>query len=181
MPRTSEALSVAGGLLVGERSRRLILALDRPLHRRTLLALTLVVLTSAWPAAAQTGLPDVDVAIVLDVRDTGTWLALYDEVLSNSRESSRPLGLSLTGSTGTNRYLTINVPKFKVTLIAGSPVFRVVIGGKVGGVEALRGLAPFERAILEAQPSPVAQDEVTLTYGLSSVGAHIVELDIARQ
>jgi hypothetical protein len=157
------------------------LALDRPLHQTTLLALTLAALLAfSPPATAQTALPDIDVALVLDVHDVNSWLALYDEVLSTARESSRPLGLSMTGNSGTNRYLTINAPKFKVTLVAGSPVFRVVVSGKVPGIDGLRGLTPFERAIVEAQPNAAVQDEITLVYGLSSVGAHIVELDIAR-
>jgi hypothetical protein len=150
-------------------------------RNRIVIALVLaVVLAPVALARAQTALPDVDVFLTLDVRDTGNWLALYDEVLATSRDSARPLGLSLTGNSGTNRYLTMNSPKFKVTLLAGVPMFRVWVGGKVGGVEALRGLAPFERAILEGQPSGVVQDEVTLIYGLSSVTAHIVELDISR-
>jgi hypothetical protein len=139
-----------------------------------------VVLMSVASVTAQTALPDIDVALVLDVHDVNSWLALHDEVLSTARESSRPLGLSMTGNSGTNRYLTINSPKFRVTLIAGSPVFRVVVSGKVPGIDGLRGLTPFERLIVEAQPNAAVQDEITLVYGLSSVGAHIVELDISR-
>jgi hypothetical protein len=152
------------------------------LRLATVLIVVLLGVPVAWDVRAEDlrALPDVDLALVLEVHDAEGWLTMYDEVLSTSGQASRSLGLTLPGGTATNRYLTLNNPKFRVSLLAGTRTFNVVVSGKVGGVEALRGLGPFEQAIMDLRSGQSAADEVTLLYGLSSVGAHVIQLDVSR-
>ncbi len=145
--------------------------------------------TTAWlalaPSSTATGglttLPDVDIALVIEVRDTPGWLALYEEVLGTPREAPKPLGVSVAGSTGGARWITVLQPKFatQVSLTQGMRALKVLISGKVAGAEALRGLAPFEHAVLEMQAGAI-ENQVVLSYGLAGAIVQLVELNLAR-
>ena len=132
-------------------------------------------------ATAQLLLPDVDIAITADVRDTGAWVGFYEEVLGSPRDVPYPLGLSVPVESGANRSLNVLQPKFGVQInpMAGSRVVRIVVTGRVSGTEALRALGAFQHAVLGIQ-SGVSRNELTLVYGLSAVSASIVDLRVSR-
>jgi hypothetical protein len=138
-------------------------------------------LVAPMPASGAAALPDVDIAMVVEIRDTVGWLALYEEVLGTPSDSAKPLAVSVTASTGGTRWITVLQPKFNTQLYLGQGMasLKVVLSGKLSGADALRGLAPFEQAVLEMQAGAVA-NSVVLSYGLSGATAELLELHLAR-
>jgi hypothetical protein len=154
-------------------------------HRAWSCALLLLA-ALAWlgtpvPALGASGLPDVDVAMVVEIRDTDSWLSFYEEVLGTPREAPKPLAVSVNGRTGGTRWITVLQPKFNTELYLAHGIhsLKVVVSGKVAGAEALRGLATFEHAVLEIQAGAV-DNNLILSYGLSNTTGQLLELHLAR-
>jgi hypothetical protein len=146
-----------------------------------LAAVVLVLIASlASPALAGPAPIDIDVLIVMEIQDVGGWLALHQDVLG-AGEFVRPLVVTLPARTGGNRSLSLERPKFTVSLAIGHtvPTVKVAVAGKVNGSEALMVVTPFQHAALEVQ-SGVVPNEVTLMYGLSGVIGRLLELHISR-
>ena len=70
--------------------------------------------TSAAPAAV-----DVDVILVVEVDDVGSWLALHQEVLAAASDSARALLVTLPARTGGRRMIGLERPKFTASLWIG--------------------------------------------------------------
>lgn len=158
--------------------------LDFDSSRRHVVALVLglafvAIGLGATPARAQQALPDVDVALVLEVRDAPAWSALYAEVLGTAEQVPKPLGVSVAAGTGGHRTLLLNRPKFEVSVTMGAPFFKIVARGKVSGHEALGAVPPFQLAVVNLQAGQVSSEAV-ISYGLSSVVANLVELYVIR-
>lgn len=153
-------------------ARRRVVALVLGL---TLFALGLVV----TDVHAQGPLPDVDIALVLDVRDAPGWLVLYAEVLGTPKQAPKPLGVSVEAGTGGSRSLFVSQPKFEVSVRRGAGSFNVIVHGKLSGQEALGMLPPFQLAVLELQGRG-AGNQAVVSYGLSSVVASLLELYVVR-
>jgi hypothetical protein len=132
------------------------------------------------PGAAPTA-ADVDVILVVDVDDVGSWLALHQEVLAAASDSARPLQVTLPARTGGRRMIALERPKFTASLGigGGTPSVKVTIVGKVNGADALGVLTPFEQAAFEVQAGAVP-NELTLLYGLSGVAGRLLELHLSR-
>jgi hypothetical protein len=141
----------------------------------------LALLVASGPARAQVVLPDVDILLVLDVHDTARWLGFYQTVLGTSRESPKQLSLGVAARTGAARWLTVDQPRFltEARFAAGASALKVVVTGKVGGAEALRGLPAFQGALLEAQ-APAPDTRLTLIYGLAETSVHLLEIHLSR-
>ena len=142
---------------------------------------SLIVLLVSGAAAAQKSFPDVDVALVADFADCEAWLAMHQEILGTSGDSSRGLRVSLPAGTGGNRSLTIEQPKFAVVISTwnGQWPVRVTITGKVAATEALSGITPFQQAAFQVQAG-VVRNELTLMYSLSAVVGQLLELHLGR-
>jgi hypothetical protein len=143
------------------------------------LVLALALFALAPGAGAGQTLPDVDVALVLQVRDVPGWLALYTEVLGTSKQIPKLLGVSVDRGTGGRRSLLVSQPKFEVSVAKGAPHFKVVVHGKVSAHEALSALLPFQLAVVNLQAAGDGSEAV-LSYGLSSVVADLVEFYVVR-
>lgn len=148
------------------------------------LACAVAVLVSAGrpgTAAAQFSLPDVDIALVVQVEDLSGWLSLHSEVLGTPKESPKLLGVTLPAGTGGRRSITVMQPKFhaELNLTQGSRSLKLVVSGKVSGAEALHGLPLFEHAVLEVQAG-VVENQLSLVYGLSEITGQLLELHLAR-
>lgn len=155
-----------------------------PRRARGVVLLVLVVLLQAPPATAGQGagvLPDVDIALVLEVRDSGGWMTLYQEVLGTPAEAQKWLGVGIGARTGGERWIVVLQPKFTTEVIVarGVRAMKVVVTGRIAGADALRELAPFEEAVLEIQAGAV-DNELVLAYGLASTTAQLLELHLAR-
>lgn len=130
-------------------------------------------------AAAQAPLPDVDLTLVMEVRDIPGWRAFHTEVLGTHEQGQKGLDVAIDTGNGGSRALTVPKPKFEVVLVKGAPAFRVVVRGKLSGVQAFREVGAFEEALAESHGRP-GEAVVGLYYGLSSVGAQLIELYVAR-
>lgn len=130
------------------------------------------------PAAvmAQTRLANVDVMLIVEVRDTASWVAFHEEVLGTAPDGSTLLGVAVADDTGATKSLTIAQPRFIVSVVKGAPMFKVVVNGKVAGGT---GLGAFEYALIESQSRPGDQ-VVGMFYGLASVGVHLLEMHVSR-
>jgi hypothetical protein len=149
--------------------------------RRAAALVALAVLASSGPARAQVLLPDVDILLVLEIQDTTRWLGFYETVLGTSRESPKQLSLGVAMRKGAARWLAVDQPRFVTEgrFAAGASTLKVVVTGKVGGGEALRGLATFQSALLEMQAaSPDAR--LTLVYGLAETSVQLLEMHLSR-
>jgi hypothetical protein len=144
-------------------------------------AVLAVLLALSAPVAAETGLPDVDVTMVVAVHDTAAWLALHEEVLGTAQEAPKVLGVSVASATGGRRAIAIHRPSFgaQIFFAGGAQSLRVVVAGKIPGGDALTTLTHFQRAVLQIQ-SGAMDNEVTLAFGLSAVTADLLELYLTR-
>jgi hypothetical protein len=122
--------------------------------------------------------PDVDVMLVVEVQDVAGWLAFHKEVLGTPPNGARILQLTVDGA-GASRVLDVMAPRFVVTLVKGSALFKVVVTGKVSPGGSLVGLSAFEYAVLENQRRP-GDNVIGMFYGLSSVAADLVEMHVSR-
>jgi len=151
---------------------------------RAWLAVVLGVMTVSLPAgrarAAPTNL-DVDVTLVVEIQDVGSWLGLHQEVLAAATDSGRPLVASLPARTGGRRSIALERPKFTASLAVGQGTssVKVTIAGQVNGADAPGLLTPFEQAAFEVQAGTVP-NELTLIYGLSGVMGRLLELHLSR-
>jgi hypothetical protein len=145
------------------------------------LALALVTLLPLAVSGAQTTLPDVDVVMVLEVADPTAWTTLHQEFLGTPEQANKPLRAVLPAGTGGNRSITIDQPKFTVSITTGQGrrVVRVGVTGRVQGAEALASLTGFELAAVEIQAGAIPND-LTLLYGLSTVSGQLLELYFGR-
>jgi hypothetical protein len=151
------------------------------LRNAALLTIMTVVSVLAGAAYAAPVAPDVDILLIVEIKDLEGWLTLHQEVLAAVTETARPLVVALPARTGGNRTINLLRPKFTASLAIGpeSPTVKVAIAGKVEGGEALRVVTPFQQAALEVQAGAVP-NEVTLIYGLSGVIGRLLELHISR-
>lgn len=137
-----------------------------------------------WPSGpshAGAGLPDVDVVLIAEVRDTAGWLALHQEVLSTSASSTKVLRATLPARTGGSRSIDIEQPRFTVGLITtdGKAQVKVTVAGKLSPSLALAVVTPFQQAAMEIQAGLVG-NEIGLAYGLSGVSGRLLELYFDR-
>jgi hypothetical protein len=130
---------------------------------------------------AASGLPEVDVVVIAEVQDAAGWLALHQEVLSTSTQSTKVLRATLPARTGGSRSIDIEQPRFTVGLAAtqGQAQVRVTVVGKLSPALALAVVTPFQQAAMEIQAGLVV-NEMSLAYGLSAVGGRLLELYFDR-
>jgi hypothetical protein len=119
------------------------------------------------------------VVLILEVADAAAWVGLHEEVLMTPQPGTRPLGIGVAATTGGRKTIALSQPRFEVSLIKANPAFKVTVRGKMGPNEALGALGPFEYALLEKQTA-AGDNEVELSYGLSSVSARVLEMYITR-
>jgi hypothetical protein len=136
---------------------------------------------ASGPAHATPGLPDVDVVLFAEVRDTTGWLTLHQEVLSTATTSTKVLRVTLPARTGGSRSIDIRQPRFTVGLLTtdGRAQVKVTVAGKVSSSLALTVVTPFQQAAMEIQAGRVA-NEIHLAYGLSVVAGSLLELYFDR-
>ena len=151
---------------------------------RACLAVVLGMMTTMLAAESAPAAPaafDVDVILVVEVQDVGSWLGLHQEVLAAAPDSGRPLVVALPARTGGRRMISLERPKFTASLAVGGGAssVKVTIAGKVNGADGPGLLAPFEEAAFEVQAGSVPND-LTLIYGLSGVVGRVLELHISR-
>lgn len=139
--------------------------------------LLLAVTLDPVSVSAQSALGDLDLTLVMEIDDLAGWRTFHTEVLGTRGQQA--LEVAIATSSGGTRGLTITQPKFDVSLVKGTPRFKVTVRGKLGAVQALGELGGFEEAVAEnhARPGDAA---VGLYYGLSSVGANLMELHTNR-
>jgi|SRR5215470_2249002 len=144
-------------------------------------ALALLTFAACPRAGAQVDLPDVDVTFVLQVYDLGSWYGLQNDLLGTAKDIPKPVVLTVNAGTGESRSLIVTRPRFATEMILNnrSRSLKLGVTGKVSGQEALRALAYFQDAAMELQTGNV-ENRLTLTYGLSSVGAQLMEAYFAR-
>ncbi len=142
------------------------------------IALVLTVVAAAGRSAAETVLPDVNVTLVVDVRDVAAWLALHAEALRTAPDVPKPLGVTAAGPDGP-RTIVVTQPRFEAKLTGGSPLYRVVVHGRVNGAEAITTLTGFQQALFDGRGDAGAAP-VLISYGLSSLTVDFVELQITR-
>jgi hypothetical protein len=130
-------------------------------------------------AAADPVLPDVAVTLVLHVHDTAGWLLLHDRALAAPRDSPKSLEVTTLSGPRGRRSIVILGAKFDSTLVRPGGFFRVIVTGRMTGTEALATVSLFQQAVLERKVGP-AEHDLMLFYGLTSVGAHLVELKVKR-
>ena len=87
--------------------------------------------------------------------------------------------ISVTRQCADSRSIVVRSPTFELRLLRGTQVFRVRLTGELSGSEAIGSLGPFEYALFTGQ-SAAPDNHVTLTQGLFSVSATLVELQISR-
>lgn len=145
----------------------------------TVIALIMSLVLTSTGAAAQQALPDVDVTLVVEVSDPTGWRVFHAEVLGTPRQAPKRLDVSITAGTGGSRGITVQQPKFTVSLVKGAPMFQVVVTGKIAGADALGTLGAFEQAVHENHGQP-GEALVGLYYGLVSVGADLIEMHVSR-
>jgi hypothetical protein len=138
-----------------------------------------LVTVGASSAGAQEGLPDVDIAAVLEIHDTTSWLPFYTEFLGASKQAPKSLTITVPAGTGGRRSLVLNDPKLEVSLVKGTTFVKVVARGKVSGAEALATLPPFELAVADIQASG-ADGQTIVGFGLASVTANLNEFYAVR-
>lgn len=151
-------------------------------RRPTCIALfvaALLALLTSGPATAQPSLPEVDLMLVVEVRDIAGWRAFHTEVLGSRQQGQKTLDLAIGTGNGGTRGLTVMQPKFDVSVVRGAPLFRVVVRGKVGPVQAHGELGAFEEAVIENHMRP-GEAIVGFYYGLATVGADILEFHVTR-
>ena len=137
-----------------------------------------VLLAGAPPqASAQTRLPDAGVMLIVDVRDTAGWIALYDQFLRTGSQATNPVIVSVPG-TSPRRSISVNEPRFTVSFVKGSRALTVTLTGKVAGGETVAALSGFQDAVLTSQS---ADGELELWYGLRSVSTYLIELHLTRE
>jgi hypothetical protein len=159
---------------------------SRPLPRaRWIMTLALAaaaVLLAASPSRGAETLADVDLTLVVEVREVGSWLALHEEVLATSREAPKPLTAAVPAATGGRRAVMIIKPHFdtQIFLHEGAKSLKVIVAGKVPGGEALASLTLFEAAVLAIQAGAI-ENEVVLSYGLAVVEAELLEVHLSRR
>jgi hypothetical protein len=128
--------------------------------------IVLILLASATPTRAQTSSPEVDFELVVELNDSEEWMRLQDEVLSASRDSTRPVLVSAVAKRGELRTLTIQKPHFtaEISNPAGSALIKVTLDGKVTSAYSLGALTSFQQAIFDIQAGAV-ENQITLAYG----------------
>jgi hypothetical protein len=152
----------------------------RPLRLLALVICCLVVV-GPMPRVIAAPLPDVDVVLIAEVRDTAGWLGLHQEVLATPTGSPKRVRVTLPARTGGSRWLDIEQPRFSVGLITagGTAQVKVTVAGKVPSVLALTMVTPFQDAALEIQAGRV-DNQVGIEYGLSGVVGRLLELYFDR-
>jgi hypothetical protein len=143
------------------------------------MATLLAVFVATSHAAAQTALPEVDLTLIIEVRDIAGWRAFHTEILGTRQQGQKSLDLAIGTRDGGARGLTVVQPKFDVSVIKGAPVFRVTVRGKLGPVQALGELGAFEEAVVDSHARP-GEATLGLYYGLSTVGADVLEFHASR-
>ena len=150
------------------------------LHTRQLVIVIAALLLLVAPVHAGS-LPDVDVVLVVEVRDANAWLAMHQQVLGSSHDSPTPLTVSIDAATAGRRAITVYQPRFDTDILVapGVRTLKVVIAGKLAGNEALTTLTHFKWAVLSIQAGTL-ENSLTLTYGLSALNVQLVELQLSR-
>ena len=138
-----------------------------------------VMMAPATSVAQAPRIPELDVIIILEVRDMAGWLALQEEVFGATANATKVLQLAVTAGSGETRSVAIVQPKFTVSLVKGAQLFKVTVTGKIPGGAGFAGLGAFEYGVLEGQMRP-RDNLVGLFYGLSSVAADPLELHVSR-
>jgi hypothetical protein len=143
--------------------------------------LVCVVVVGPSAQAAPFALPDVDIILIAEVRDTGNWLGLHQEVLATPAGSPKRVRVTLPARTGGSRSLDIEQPRFSVGLVTagGKAQVKVTVAGKVPSAMALTMVTPFQNAALEIQAGVVG-NEIGIEYGLSGVTGQLLELYFDR-
>ncbi len=143
------------------------------------LAWAVGLLLSGIEVALAQPLPDVTIVLTADIRDTDVWLGFQDEVVVTPGDGTKSLVVSVPAKTGGRRSITVTSPEFtaKISAAAGSPSVKVTVTGKIGGMHAVRALTPFQQAVLEMQ-SGIVENEVRLSYGVSEVSGHLIEVKV---
>jgi hypothetical protein len=144
-------------------------------------ALMIASLAGTSVASAKADLPDIDIMLVVEVHDTGGWLRMHQEVLRQPRGSGQALGVIVPTRSDGYQGITVNAPKFTAQIFtAGGPQYvKLFVLGKVSGNEALQELTPLERAALDIQAGGVP-NRITLTYSLSEITGHLIEMHLSR-
>ena len=149
---------------------------------RACLAVVVCVITASLLAPCAHAAPtDVDLVVIVEIQDVGSWLGLHQEVLAAAADSARPVVVALPARTGGRRLIALEHPKFTAALVVGQGTssVKVTLAGAVNGAEAPGLLTPFEQAAFEVQAGSVP-NELTLMYGLSGVVGRLLELYISR-
>jgi hypothetical protein len=149
---------------------------------RAYLAVILAVLAVSLVDGAAWAAPSgVDVIVIVDIQDVGSWLGLHQEALAAATDSARPLIVGLPARTGGRRLIALDRPKFLASLAVGGGTasVKVTITGAVNWADAPGLLTPFEQAAFEVQAGTVPND-LSLFYGLSGVVGRLLELHISR-
>jgi hypothetical protein len=128
------------------------------------------------PAAAQSRLPDAGVVLIVEIRDTAGWLAVYDQVLRTAGQGNHAVGVSVPG-TSPRRSVTLTEPRFTVNFVKSSEALTITVTGKVAGRDTVAALGGFQEAVLTSHGS---DGELELSYGLASVAAYLIELYLSR-
>jgi hypothetical protein len=151
-----------------------------PRHARVLLTVLATILVATVPVAAAP-LPDIDIALTVEVQDPNTWLQMHEEVLATPPESAKRLTISVDAATGGRRAITVAQPRFDTTisLVPGARPMQIVVAGKVQGADALSTLTQFEWAILSIQVGHL-KNELSLSYSLSAMKASLIEMKLSR-
>jgi hypothetical protein len=133
-----------------------------------------MVLVLPAPARAQPSLlGDLDLTLVMEVDDVVGWRAFHTEVLGTKGQHA--LEVAIETANGGSRALTVTQPRFEVSLVRGKPRVKVTVRGKLGAIQALGELGAFEEAVAENHARS-GDALVGLYYGLSTVGADLIEL-----
>lgn len=145
------------------------------------LVVALSVLLAVADGNAQTGLPDVDIVLIVEISDVNGWAALHQEHLGTADGVGKPLRVALPAGTGGNRGITIEQPKLTVSIVAPDPrrVVKIGVTGRIRAAEALASLTNFELAALEVQAGSTPNN-LTILYGLSAINAQLLELHLGR-
>ena len=142
----------------------------------TVAALLMMVGFAASAPAQTMPLGDLDLVLVMEVDDLAGWRTFHTEVLGTKGHT---LEVAIETANGSSRGLSLTQPRFEVSLVKGTPRFKVTVRGKLGALQALGELGAFEEAVAENHTRS-GDAAVGLYYGLSTVGADLMELHTNR-
>lgn len=145
--------------------------------RAAALAVALLAVAPTPAAHAQEALPDVVLLLTVEIRDTAGWFLLHDRLLATPGHAPKPLEVSTAAGPRGRRTIVVNDPKFDVTLVRPGGFHRVVVQGKLTGTDARATLSVFQQAVLDRAAAP-GETDLLLFYGLTTVGAHLLELRV---